>query len=307
MLEGSSSDRTLAAAMTTGAYIYLAIMPLGIAIQLLLCVYALHAFQRRRRSPDRDVKRQRLLLVSFAIGVTYSAAVFIEVWNIACRMLGKEAYPLWSLGVSTALMMLYIFIGDLLMLWRCYIIWNKHKWAALLPAVLLLTSISLGILTVVGSVNSDLPPVIYIFWIASSVATNISITSLIIYKLLIARREALNSEMCTQEPGLYRDMIVIFVESAAPLALAGIYAIAVSATHLANGGPGESMAKFYLLVFVSHLLFLLFGALSPQIILFRTIVYAPKGLVVKGNRSEDDVGAMFNSHSAQFSTVQHAL
>ncbi|KAH6907420.1 hypothetical protein BKA70DRAFT_1489398 [Coprinopsis sp. MPI-PUGE-AT-0042] len=319
MLEGSSSDEALAAAMKIGSYIYLVLMPLGIVIQLVLCFYALRTFQRRRKSRGPDVKRQRLLLISFMIGVTYSTAVLIEVWNIACRMLGKEAYPAWSLGLSTGLTAGYIFIGDCLMLWRCYAIWNQRKWAALIPAALLLTSISrfysqtyraaLGIVTAVGSVSHwhDIPPLLAILWVAFSVATNLSVTSLIIYKLLVARREVVNSEMYAQAPRFYRDMIIILVESAAPLAMAGVCAATVSATRLANGLPAKSMAKLYLFVLVSHLLFLLFGALSPQMILFRTLVCAPKGLVVQGDDSESNgpSGAGLNSQSAQFSTVQY--
>ncbi|KAH6905720.1 hypothetical protein BKA70DRAFT_1225429 [Coprinopsis sp. MPI-PUGE-AT-0042] len=168
MLEGSSSNEALAAAMKIGSYIYLVLMPFGI--------------------------------------------VLLEVWNIACRMLGKKAYPLWSLGLSTGLTAGYIFIGNCLMLWRCYAIWNQRKWAALIPAALLLTSISrlysqtyraaLGIVTAVGSASHwhDIPPLLAILWVAFSVATNLSATSLIIYKLLVTP-PCLHSDGVGDTPG----------------------------------------------------------------------------------------------------------
>ncbi|KAH6905661.1 hypothetical protein BKA70DRAFT_1430517 [Coprinopsis sp. MPI-PUGE-AT-0042] len=304
MLEGSSSEEAL-----PGAIIYLVVMPPGIAIQLVMCVYALRTFQRNPTG-QVDGKRQRLLAVSFAIWMIYSAAVLIEVWNIVCRMLGRDSYPPWSIGVSTALILAYMCAGDCLMLWRCYVIWNEQRWIVLVPFTLFLTYFAFGIVTVINSVTRSLPLLAGVISVALSVTTNVVITSLIIYKLLVARREAIKSQMYDSVPRFYRDMIVILVESAAPLALAGMCAVGISATRLANRSPDQSMKDLYISAMVFDVLFFLFGALSPQMILFRTLVCPPKGVTVlatEGSNTESDVGAVFNTQSAHFSTVQSVI
>ncbi|KAH6905739.1 hypothetical protein BKA70DRAFT_1225444 [Coprinopsis sp. MPI-PUGE-AT-0042] len=249
MLEGSSSEEALPAAI-----IFLVIMPPGIAIQLVM------------PTGQRSSKRQPLLLVSFAIWVIYSAAVLIEVWNIIRRMLGRDAYPLWSIDVNIALTMAYMYVGDCLMLWR------------LVPIILFLPYFAFGIIAVIDILTAcNLPPIAGALCVAFSVMTNIVITSLSTYKVLIARREAIRSEVYDSVPSLYRDMIVILVESAAPLALAGMCAVAVSAARLSKGRHDESTPGLYLSVVAFNLLFLLFSALSPQMILFHTLACLPRG------------------------------
>ncbi|KAH6907414.1 hypothetical protein BKA70DRAFT_356048 [Coprinopsis sp. MPI-PUGE-AT-0042] len=297
MLEGPSSEEALPAVI-----IFLVIMTPGIGVQFLMCLYALRNFQQKP-TDQRDGKRRRLLAFSFAIWMIYSAAVLIEVWNIVCRMLGRDAYPLWSLAVNTALTTAYMCAGDCLMLWRCWVIWNGKRWVALVPIILFLTYFAFGIITVIDSVTRNLPPTAGALCVAFSVATNIAITSLIIYKLLVARREVIKSEMYDSAPRFYRDLIVILIESAAPLALAGVCAVAVSAARLSKDRQDESMPGLYLSVLAFNLLFLLFGALSPQMILLRTLVCPPKDsavLATEEGDTETDVGAVFTTQSAQF-------
>ncbi|KAH6908266.1 hypothetical protein BKA70DRAFT_293512 [Coprinopsis sp. MPI-PUGE-AT-0042] len=304
MLEGSSSEEAL-----PGAIIFLVIMPPGIAIQLVMGLYALRTFQQKPTS-EVDGKRRHLLVISFAIWLLYSVAVLVEVWNIICKMLGRDAYPPWSIGAYTALTMAYMCIGDCLMLWRCYAIWNGQRWVVLVPLTIFLAYFGLGIVTVTNSVTRNLPPFASVLAVALSVTTNVTITTLIVYKLLVARREVIKSEMYDSLPRLYRDLIVILVESAAPLALAGVCVVTVSATRLSNHLPDESMKGLYLSVVVFDLLFLLFGALSPQMILFRTLVCLPERVVVsatEGSNTESDVGAVFNTQSAHLLTVQSVI
>ncbi|KAH6884679.1 hypothetical protein BKA70DRAFT_1237672 [Coprinopsis sp. MPI-PUGE-AT-0042] len=306
MLEGPSSKEALPAVI-----IFLVIMTPGIGVQFLMCLYALRNFQQKP-TDQRDGKRRRLLAFSFAIWMIYSAAVLIEVWNIVCRMLGRDAYPLWSLAVNTALTTAYMCAGDCLMLWRCWIIWNGKRWVALVPIILFLpyfalTPIKQFLQPSESSRSSTASPATYHQSLGPSVvfsvATNIAITSLIIYKLLVARQEVIKSEMYDSVPRFYRDLIVILVESAAPLALAGVCAVAVSAARLSKDRQDESMPGLYLSVLAFNLFFLLFGALSPQMILLRTLVCPPKEsavLATEEGDTETDVGAVFTTQSAQF-------
>ncbi|KAH6884686.1 hypothetical protein BKA70DRAFT_1445889 [Coprinopsis sp. MPI-PUGE-AT-0042] len=304
MLEGASSEEVL-----PGAIIFLVIMPPGIVIQLVMCVYALRTLQRK---PPREGngKRRCLLAISFSIWVFYSAAVLIEIWNITSRMLGRNAYPSWSIGVYTAMTMAYMCIGDCLMLWRCCGIWNRQRLVVLVPITVFLTYFAFGIVMVIDSVTRILPSFASIPAVALTVMTNVTITSLIIYKLLVARREVIKSEMYDSVPRFYCDLVVILVECAAPLALAGVCAIAVTAARLSNHVSNESKKNLYFSMVTFDLLFLFFGALSPQMILWRTLVYQPEGVAVLATErsdTESDVGAIFNTQSAHFSTVHSVI
>ncbi|KAH6905756.1 hypothetical protein BKA70DRAFT_1564755 [Coprinopsis sp. MPI-PUGE-AT-0042] len=239
MLEGASSEEAL-----PGAIIFLVIMTPGVAIQLVMCLYALRTLQRKSKS-EVDGKRRLLLVVSFIIWVIYSSAVLIEVWNIACRMLGRDAYPPWSIGLNTTLTLTYMCIGDCLMLWRCCGIWNGKRWVVLVPVTTFLTYLAFGIVTVINSVTRNLPLYASVLSIASSVTTN----------LLVARREIIKSEMYESVPRFYRDLILILVESAAPLALAGLCAVAASAARLSNRVPDKSMKGLHLSVITFDFLF----------------------------------------------------
>jgi hypothetical protein len=263
-------------------------------------MYALRSFQQKPSS-QRVSQRKRLLLVSFAIWIIYSVAVLIEVWNIACRRAGRgvDAYPPWSRGINTALTLAYVFVGECLMVrslpnspkFVTNIISNissgdamlfgtgSDGWWLFLPYSFSLLSVriprfkhgftkltfaALGFVSVIDSVTRSLPPIAGALCIAFSVVTNLTITSLIIHKLLAARRHLINSEMYDHVPGFYRDLMVILIESAAPLALAGVCAIALSLSRISSKTSVEdSMTALYLCVLASNLLFLLFGVRPP--------------------------------------------
>ncbi|KAH6866033.1 hypothetical protein BKA70DRAFT_1580438 [Coprinopsis sp. MPI-PUGE-AT-0042] len=172
----------------------------------------------------------------------------------------------------------------------------------LMGVALLLTSFAFGITLAVQSATTGFSVLIEIIWMAFSVATNIVITSLVIAKLLIARREVVKSEMYDQVPRLYQQMIIILVESAAPLALAGLCAIISSAIRLSGVRLRMSAAEFFLFNFATHLLFLFFAALSPQLILFRALVLTSTAPQVADENQSHDIQL---SQSAQFSTIQY--
>ncbi|KAH6907426.1 hypothetical protein BKA70DRAFT_356176 [Coprinopsis sp. MPI-PUGE-AT-0042] len=297
-----TSDEALEKSIATGWYIYLVVILVGVVVQLVLCLYTLWTF--RLRSWHWGGKKAHLLLVGFVIWLFYSAAALIDTWNIvvACSKGAASAYPTWSLGASTGLTLAYIVTGDCLMFWRCWCICHGPRWMAIGPTALFLASVTFGILSVVNSVTRKFSDLVNILWVAFSVATNVVITSFITSKLIIARREVVKSEMYDQAPRFYRDMIVILVESAAPLTLAGVCTVVSSAIRLSRVQSQDSMGGLYFFDLVSHVCFLLFAALSPQMILFRTLVIAPKGLRLADGSHSNGPGI---SQSAQFSTIQY--
>ncbi|KAH6907425.1 hypothetical protein BKA70DRAFT_1282966 [Coprinopsis sp. MPI-PUGE-AT-0042] len=299
---GPTPDKDLAKAIATGLYIYLVVILIGVVVQLVLCLYTLWNF--RKKTCQWDETRVRLLCVSFAIWAFYSAAAMVDAWNIivACSRGPAAAYPTWSLGASTGLTLAYIVMGDCLMFWRCWCLRYGPGWMVIAPTATFLASITFGVLSVVSSVTGKFSDLVGILWIASSVATNVLITSFIISKLLVARREVIKSEMYDRVPRFYRDMIVVLIESAAPLALAGLCTTIASAIRLSGTQSHSSVRGLYLFDLVSHVSFLLFAALSPQMILFRTLVIAPRGLRIADGSHSYDPGV---SQSAQFSTIQY--
>ncbi|KAH6884681.1 hypothetical protein BKA70DRAFT_1562959, partial [Coprinopsis sp. MPI-PUGE-AT-0042] len=265
--EPSVPDEAIEKAILTSSYIYVVVMSMGVAIQLGLCLFSLRSF--RRRMQRYSGKRGCLLFLSFAICILYSGAVFLMAQNMISRVPASPPHSAWSSCLSLGLTLLYILIGDCLMLWRCNAIYKDQIWVALFPTALLLTSCAFGILTTINSVTGGFSILIEILWIAFNVATNVVITSLIITKLLIARREVVKSKMYDHVPQFYRQITIILVESAAPLALAGLCAIITSAIGVSGLRLGMSAAGFFLFDFVMHMFFLFFAALSPQLILFR--------------------------------------
>jgi hypothetical protein len=117
----------------------------------------------------------------------------------------------------------------------------------------------LGILSVVNSVTGGFSLLIGTLWIAFSVTTNVTITSFIIAALLKARRLVAKSEMYDYQPRIYRDVIILLVESAAPLAVTGVCAVVASGMRISGVPVDPSKAGLYLFDYVSHILFLFFA------------------------------------------------
>ncbi|KAK7027979.1 hypothetical protein VNI00_015065 [Paramarasmius palmivorus] len=134
----------------------------------------------------------------------------------------------WINVAGTASVMFGNFIGDALLLYRCYIIWNSNLYIVVLPFLIFLGSTALSI---VSLVHSALPGADFfgrnsvdfaIPWIALTCGLNILLTGLITCRILGARRE-LNRITNSQELSqVYTGVIAILVESALPFSILGI-------------------------------------------------------------------------------------
>ncbi|TFK26613.1 hypothetical protein FA15DRAFT_588034, partial [Coprinopsis marcescibilis] len=117
-----------------------------------------------------------------------------------------------------------ITLGDLLLLYRCYIIWTDRKWVIIFPGILSLAFLALGIATGVQtkprkSVNIGIASA----WYLTSAAFHVLVTSLIVGRLLYIRYRI--AKLCDVENNhMYTGPVAILVESALPLAVAGIIA-----------------------------------------------------------------------------------
>ncbi|ESK90420.1 hypothetical protein Moror_13668 [Moniliophthora roreri MCA 2997] len=134
----------------------------------------------------------------------------------------------WTNVAGTAFAMFGNFMGDALLLYRCYIIWNSNIYFVILPFLMFLGSTALSIVSLIqsalpgsswfgqSSVDFAVP------WIALTCSLNIIITILITVRLLIARRQ-INKVLKSKELSqVYTGVIAILVESALPFSVLGI-------------------------------------------------------------------------------------
>jgi hypothetical protein len=185
--------------------------------------------------------RQRMFYVGFGLALT----VLITIAVGANAMYGQMMYvehrdvpggPVaffathstdWYNTLGSAADITANFLGDALLVYRCYIIWDSKWWVALVPALMFCTSTALAIMTVVSSAL----PNASIFtgpakgfgvpWVALTVSLNVLVTLIISSRLLIARHKV----RAALTPGIsdvYTGVVAVLVESAAPFTILGI-------------------------------------------------------------------------------------
>ncbi|ESK83249.1 hypothetical protein Moror_15078 [Moniliophthora roreri MCA 2997] len=134
----------------------------------------------------------------------------------------------WTGVTGTTLNMFGNFMGDLLLLYRCYIIWNSSIAVIVLPSLIFLASTAMAI---VSCVRSALPGSSFfasdtinfaIPWIALTCGLNAILTGLITARLLIARRRLKTVLGSNEYSTVYTSAISIIVESALPFGILGI-------------------------------------------------------------------------------------
>lgn len=202
--------------------------------------------------------------------VVFTDAVFLQLMWINHRNdpggpLGflAENSSVWWQTLGTGCNELTNLIGDGLLLYRCFVIYNNNFWVVLFPILLYLGSASMGIMLLVQSAVPDSnffhgktvsfgTP-----WAALSVTLNVLLTCLITYRILGARKNArrfLNHEGRSLD--VYTSLASILVESSLPFSILGL-AFAITYGKNLDEGPA------FLFVWA------VFSALSPQFIIFR--------------------------------------
>jgi len=209
-----------------------------------------------------------VLILALLTVTVITDAVFLEFMWIDHRdapggPLGYLAAnsAIWWQTLGTATEQLVNYLGDGLLMYRCFVIYNNNRWVLVFPALLYLGSLSMGIMTLVQSsipgsdffagetVNFGVP------WAALSVTLNFTLTCLITARILIARR---NARKYLQGNGMdvYTGLASILVESSLPFSFLGIvFAITY--------GKNLDQGPTFLFIWSA------FAALSPQFIIFR--------------------------------------
>ncbi|KAH6911292.1 hypothetical protein BKA70DRAFT_1061436, partial [Coprinopsis sp. MPI-PUGE-AT-0042] len=123
-----------------------------------------------------------------------------------------------------------------------------------------------------------------------SVATNIMITLLILFKLVKARLNMSKALPDRKAPRLYSDVTSIIVESAAPLAVFGICSVIVTVIGLHPPEKLLERGRIHALIEAFGSLYYGFSVLSPQMIIFRVTT----GRSWKNAKDSEEVFATFS-------------
>ncbi|KAL0961080.1 hypothetical protein HGRIS_006063 [Hohenbuehelia grisea] len=188
------------------------------------------------------------------------------------------------------------YLGDALLIYRCYIIWNGGYAIIGLPVLLWLGSIAMGTITAVQSAipGSDFfrqQTNFAIPWVVLSVALNLFCTAVIALRLLKAR-SAMRDVGALQDGELktYTGVIAILVESALPFSILGIvFAITL----------GQNNAASPSLAFIWGT----FCALSPQMIIYRVAIGRAWSRELASRLSSNTLAFAHDKSQPTFSTM----
>ncbi|KAH6912331.1 hypothetical protein BKA70DRAFT_1267246 [Coprinopsis sp. MPI-PUGE-AT-0042] len=168
--------------------------------------------------------------------------------------------------------------GDILLLWRCSILWSSRRWVVIIPSLACAGSIVSRIVGLVNAVSTrrlllEGPAAVASITAESlSVSMNITVTGLILFQL--TRTPLMISRLCPnmKHSRTYSNVAAIVIESAAPLTIFGICYITVTAiAYYHNLEVLQERGIVFSLNEVSYALYASFSALSPQMIIFRVL------------------------------------
>ncbi|KAH6909559.1 hypothetical protein BKA70DRAFT_1425978 [Coprinopsis sp. MPI-PUGE-AT-0042] len=165
------------------------------------------------------------------------------------------------IGVSVA-------VGDALLIWRCFILWNHKKWVVLLPC---LTCIG-ALVSFIMTFFNGLPNLSTVTIAASSlsVATNVMVTLLILLRLRMTWAHTSRAFPNRSTPRMYLDVAGVLIEAATPLAVFGICFIVMTVISVWYRPhrlflEGRNLVLYEILGW----LYYAFCFLSPQMIIYR--------------------------------------
>ncbi|KAF9529543.1 hypothetical protein CPB83DRAFT_852286 [Crepidotus variabilis] len=238
-----------------------------------MCIYGLTVFLETPKS----LRQGRLIYVfiSFIIlglycfaelPLAYYTYVLLDKPCTAmdtARLAGKLSGMWWALADTWASVVLF-WLGDGLLVYRCYVVWTNKRYVTILPGAVYLAAIATSAWFTVASQRPSTDKssrVAYTAFSVLSALVSFIVTSLIAGRLLYMRQKqskilagaAVDSKM-------YFGVISILVESAVPLAIAGI----MSAVTL-----WAKMDKYEIANDVFIVLWTSLTALAPQIIILR--------------------------------------
>lgn len=252
---------------------------LAVGVQMFMCIYGTMLFCDTSKAIRRG--RGPYIILSWVLWTLLCIDTFVDADFLYRALMNsrepsefpkqrKEEYNwvVFSGCVSTTLI---VVLGDAMMLYRCFFVWRHKRWVLVIPGLCFLASTVFAGLFVAPAFElprwSEGDLTFGALWAFTSVATNISLTCLIAWRLVGARRSI--SLICSPSDAYlktYTGVLSILVESAVPLSVCGVgYAIIMAVAK--PGLPGNVEKEAASVVFAG--LYVAFAALSPQMIIFR--------------------------------------
>ncbi|KAH6907481.1 hypothetical protein BKA70DRAFT_1283124 [Coprinopsis sp. MPI-PUGE-AT-0042] len=246
----SGYEESAARVLLTVYYTVVPISFAAIGMQLVMCGFGQTVYGESSMEERKD-RRMYIICTSDAL-----ARVKPQI--------AKEWWRQWVTGICLSLCN---FIGDGLLVWRCYNVWAEHRWISIVPCATYLAQIALCIVSGVFLHLRNKTPATQLAyvqtlqaWIFLSVAVNCMVTGLISWRLFRIRKD-LAGILSREDLRIYLGVVAILVESALPLALSGIVFAAFSGV---SSTPRNRAGRN-----IALLLWFTFNALSPQMIIFR--------------------------------------
>ncbi|KAH6912276.1 hypothetical protein BKA70DRAFT_1267140 [Coprinopsis sp. MPI-PUGE-AT-0042] len=278
-------------------------------IQVFVVISTVSAFLRR----SKQARKGHLcyVVVSCVIFVTFSVNLALDVWSnfralIAGGPTGQsylDSFLNDSNGTKApaiagdSMIIVTVAGGDILMLWRCLILWDHKKWVVILPSLTYLGAIG-SFVTYLVTLRTwpILPSLTAKATVASgalSVATNLLVTLLIMLRLTITRRHTSKAFPDRKTQRMYSDAVGVPVEAAVPLSVFGIFFIIVMALSFwYEPGPNGllTLGRIGVLTEIFTWVYYSLCALSPQMIVYRVAT----GRSWKDTAESRDGGAAFS-------------
>ncbi|KAH6906852.1 hypothetical protein BKA70DRAFT_399566 [Coprinopsis sp. MPI-PUGE-AT-0042] len=271
------------AVLAKSIYSSVTISTLTVGIQLFMCFYSLSVFLHT--SKERRKGRARFIVISFMIWIMFTVMTGLEASTdfetlytsdgTGISYINRQAElwsnRLWWLGLHDLSLYSFIALGDGLMVWRCYLLWQhrKWRWLTLFPFLTSLGFLVTGICLTFVPVTNITSRRLIVTYIMLSVGTNIQVTALILFRLFNTRQSLAQILPGTELSQMYSDTSAVLIESAAPLAVFGLCAAAMVITRIHAEAPIPIQARFVIADYTLSSVYYSFCALSPQLIIFR--------------------------------------
>ncbi|TFK18471.1 hypothetical protein FA15DRAFT_627866 [Coprinopsis marcescibilis] len=268
----SSVDQThLAITFAETIYANITITLIDVGIQLFMCLYGLSVYLET--PPSLRKGRMPYIIISFLILILSGVPAALDcAWVF--RVMFEASSPTEYLRLfsfygdlplrftSEVMFTVVVFVGDALLLYRCYVIWSDRKLVLILPTLAYLGGLGMGIRSLMP--HDPLPTrASRSAWIFLVVSLNIMVTFLISFRLIRARRH-LSTILPERNLNIYGGAVAILIESAFPLSIFGV-AFAINMIYTVYRTTlGAEMTQLML-----GMLFYSFTAISPQMIIFR--------------------------------------
>ncbi|TFK27253.1 hypothetical protein FA15DRAFT_754380 [Coprinopsis marcescibilis] len=261
-----------------GSYASSVISLVAAGIQCFMCLYCISIFfetpvdMRKGRAPYIVVSVFIFAFYSLSVGLDaslmfdllFGASTGAEV----ITMLEEEA--LWSKVLNGVAKMAFVALGDGLLVYRCYIVWDDSWAAVALPLVTYVALIGTHIWQIIQRTHNDLTTVIVseVLRVGLAFVTNLAITFLIGYQLVRSYKEHA-STLPPGEKQIIRATHNIITETAVLLTLFTFGHAIVVWIQLAQGFSVETGTNLKLADTTFALLYYAFAALAPQTVIFR--------------------------------------